>query len=71
MKSLMNEMIAAATADLNSKERSPFGSAVRETEKGSIVCRVMSVNSGSKNNQFTRTWYIDGKRISAVKLAAM
>ena len=71
MEALMNEMVEDATADLNAKDNSPFGSAFRETEHGRIACRVTFVNSGSKNNQFTRVWYIDGKRISAVKLAAM
>lgn len=66
----MEKMISAAIAKFNQNE---IGYAfIHDMINGhKVTLKVQEVNSGSKNNQFTHRWYIDGKPASAAKVAAL
>ena len=68
MTNLMNEMIRAAAARINEKG---YAVEFRETQHGTVCIDAIEVNTNSKSNQFTKRWKLNGKAISAAKLAAM
>ena len=67
MTNLMNEMIHEAA---DKAKTVGYGFAHRDTDAGSVKCRVLMVNTNSMNGA-QKIWYLNDKRISAAKLAAI
>ena len=68
MNDTMNEMIAEVSPRV---AENGYAFSRRTTAHGEIVLSAQIVNTGSKDNEFRKNWTLNGKRISAAKLAAI